>query len=183
MTWHAIAALDWQGVIGFQGRLPWRLPADLARFRQVTAGHTVLMGRKTFESIGHALPHRRNLVVSQSVTHFDGAECFEQLEQALAQLGPDEIGYVIGGAQIYRASWPQIRRLHLTVVDGCFEGDAYFPKIEEKKWKIARLQKFDRDGMNPFDCWFVELCCADDAPDLPCLDRPFLRALQEICHC
>ncbi len=180
MPWHAIAALDWQGCIGVRNALPWHLPADLAHFRQLTAHHTVLMGRKTFESIGHALPNRRNLVISRTVAHFKDAERYDDLSLALASILPSELGYVIGGAQIYAAAWPHLRQLDLTVVDGRFEGDAYFPKIEPTAWKITAFKKRPRDAGNPFHMWFVQLVRAEEASEALPLPSDGLECLKTL---
>ena len=124
--------MDQNRAIGIDGQLPWRLPADLKRFKAMTLGKSVLMGRKTFESIGKALPGRDNIVLSQSekfATGTHGVRCFSNLEQALAAcIGPEL--WVIGGGEIYQLTMPLAGRLEITLVDTQVAGaDAYFPEI------------------------------------------------------
>lgn len=126
-------------VIGRDGRLPWHLPGDLRRFRDLTQGHTVVMGRRTFESLPDAvrpLPNRRNIVLSGDPRYpADGAEVFTTLEAALA--ATDGTCFVIGGEAIYRLALPMASRLYVTEVEGAEEGDAFFPRIVEREWRCT----------------------------------------------
>ncbi len=126
-------------VIGRDGTLPWRLPSDLRRFRELTAGHTVLMGRRTFESLPDAfrpLPDRRNLVLSGDPGYrAEGAEVFASLGAALAACDGD--CFVIGGEVTYRDALPLCQRLYATEVDGEVEGDAFFPELDPDEWRLV----------------------------------------------
>jgi dihydrofolate reductase len=126
-------------VIGRDGTLPWRLPSDLRRFRELTAGHTVLMGRRTFESLPDAfrpLPDRRNLVLSGDPGYrAEGAEVFASLGAALAACDGD--CFVIGGEVTYRDALPLCERLYATEVDGEVDGDAFFPELDPDEWRLV----------------------------------------------
>ncbi len=126
-------------VIGSSGALPWRLPGDLRRFRELTRGSTVLMGRRTFESLPDAfrpLPERRNLVLSTDPAYrAPGAEVFASLDAALAACGGE--CFVIGGEVTYRAALPRCERVYATEVDAEPDGDAYFPEIDTAQWRLV----------------------------------------------
>ena len=131
-----IVAMTPQRVIGKEGRMPWHLPADLAWFKRNTLGKPVIMGRKTWQSIGKALPGRRNLVISRS-SSFEpvGAERVESLEAALQAVQDSSEIMIIGGAQIYQQFLPQADRLYLTLVDADLTGDTYFPDYTTYEWR------------------------------------------------
>ena len=133
MTWKAIAALAENRVIGAHGKIPWRLPDDLRFFREQTTGHTVLMGRKTWESLGRPLPGRRNVIVSRTLTpgaeSVPGAIVVPDLNAAAA-LPPMGDVWVIGGAEIYALALPRCEELFLTEVAGQPPGDTFFPPFE-----------------------------------------------------
>jgi dihydrofolate reductase len=143
-----IAALDEAGVIGYEGGVPWRLPADLRWFREKTMGKPLIMGRRTFESIGRPLPGRHNIVVTRQPDYeAPGCEVVSSVAAALsaaAALHPAEI-LVIGGATLYAALLPQASRLYLTYVAGHFPGDTYFPRIDESEWSIVEQTAHDAD--------------------------------------
>ncbi|HXD54045.1 MAG TPA: dihydrofolate reductase [Solirubrobacteraceae bacterium] len=126
-------------VIGRDGGLPWRLPADMRRFRELTRGSTVLMGRRTFESLPDAfrpLPERRNLVLSGDPDYRpSGVEVFSSLDQALDACGGD--CFVIGGEVTYRDALPRCERLYATEIDAELDGDAYFPEIDAAQWRCV----------------------------------------------
>jgi len=126
-------------VIGREGALPWRLPSDLRRFRELTTGHTVLMGRRTYESLPDAfrpLPGRRNLVLSSDPGYrAEGAEVFASLEDALAACEGD--CFVIGGEVTYRDALPLCERLYATEIDAELEGDAFFPELDPSQWRLV----------------------------------------------
>lgn len=124
-----IVAVARGGVIGRDGTLPWRLPEDLEHFKQTTRGHALIMGRKTHESIGRALPGRRNIVVTRSTTAvFAGCETARSLREAIAMARQtDPCPFVIGGASLYEEALPLATELHLTTIDRDVEGDTYFP--------------------------------------------------------
>jgi dihydrofolate reductase len=130
-------------VIGRDGGLPWRLPADLRRFRELTSGHTVVMGRRTFESLPAAfrpLPDRRNLVLSRDRGYRpDGAEVFPGLDEALAAC--EGRCFVIGGEITYRDALPHCRRLYATEIEAELDGDAFFPELDEAQWRCVECSE------------------------------------------
>jgi dihydrofolate reductase len=132
----AVAALSDNQVIGVENRLPWHLPEDLAHFKALTLDKPIIMGRKTFDSIGRALPKRRNIVLSrQKDLSLSGCDVVSTFEQALALVkGADQI-MVIGGEMLYRLAWPYLTHLELTRVHLQIEGDTFFPTLEPKKWR------------------------------------------------
>ena len=140
-----IAALDRNRAIGRGNTLPWRLPDDLKRFKALTLGKPVLMGRKTAESLGRALPGRRNLVLTrQGIAPFEGMEAVNSIAaaEAIARAdGADEL-CVIGGGEIYAQALPLADRLHVTHVLAKVDGDAHFPDIDPASWRIVRSQDF-----------------------------------------
>jgi dihydrofolate reductase len=152
-----IAALAENGVIGRGNTLPWRLPADLARFRRLTTGKPVIMGRKTYESIGRPLPNRLNIVLSrrpdalpEGVVSVDSPEA----AAAAAEDGPRSETMVIGGAEIYRLFLPAAQRLYLTRVHRTVDGDTSFPPFDETEWReISR----ERHCSPELDYSFVDL--------------------------
>jgi dihydrofolate reductase len=124
-----IVAIGRNSVIGTQGKLPWHISEDLQRFKRLTTGHAVLMGRKTFESIGRPLPHRRFIVLSS--TPLPGVETFRSIDTALAALADQERVFVIGGGTVYAALLPRADELYLTLVDRTVDGDTFFPPYED----------------------------------------------------
>ncbi len=145
---NLIAALGKNGVIGIDNRLPWRMPEDLKHFKALTLGHAVLMGRKTFESLGRPLPGRRNIVITRNAQYRpEGAEVAGGIEQALALCRDAAEVFFIGGADIYRQALPLVERLYLTEVDASPAGDAFFPAFDRSCWReSARDERRDEGG-------------------------------------
>ena len=157
-----IVAMTRSGVIGRKNALPWNLPADLKRFRQLTTNHSIVMGRKTFESIGRALPNRRNIVISRNAQLKmptgealpAGVELVSSLDQALQECrsrGEIEV-FVIGGSQIFADSLALADKLYITWIDQEFEGDVRFPDIELKNFNVVQSVS----SKDPFDFSFVD---------------------------
>lgn len=148
--------------IGYQNRLLYHIKSDLTRFRELTTGHTIIMGRKTYESLPNgALPHRRNIVVSRRMKEMEGCEVYPNLEAALkAAEGEFEETFIIGGESIYRQSLPAARKLYLTVVDDTEinnnaaandapqQADAFFPEINPKEWKLIEKEMRNENGLS-----------------------------------
>jgi dihydrofolate reductase len=155
MTIALIAAMGRNRVIGRAGALPWRLPADLRHFRALTIGKPVLMGRKTFESIGKPLPGRTNIVVTRRFGfHADGCHVFSDLDKAFeAFRGAPEL-MVIGGASIYGQALPRATRIYLTVIDADFDGDTFFPEYDAANWTISSQCDHRADDSNAYDYSF-----------------------------
>lgn len=152
-----IVAMDRQRLIGRDGDLPWRLPNDLKHFKRHTLGKTVLMGRKTWVSLGRPLPERENWVLTRdSQFSAPGARVFKDLESALAAHRGGEL-MVIGGAELYRQTLPKARRLYLTEVDATVDGDTYFPAIDRSQWRELSRESFAADERHAYAYAFVDL--------------------------
>lgn len=154
-----IVAMGENRVIGGNGHIPWHLPADFAHFKRVTMGHPIVMGRKTFESIGKALPGRTNIVVTRDVEwHHDGVIVAGSPDDALvlaaAAEGSDEV-FVIGGAEIYRLFLPRAEKVYLTKVQGSFGGDVFFPELDPVEWALADMEEHAKDEKNPFNFTYL----------------------------
>jgi dihydrofolate reductase len=147
-----IAALDRNGVIGRDNRLPWRLPDDLQRFKALTQGRTVIMGRKTYESIGRPLPRRRNVVVThQPEYRVPGATVVHGLDEALAAAAGDEEIFVAGGGSLYTQALPLAGRLYLTEVETAVAGgDAFFPAVDPAHWRLVERTAHPADDRHAF---------------------------------
>ena len=142
MSLTIIVATDRARGIGIENRLPWRLPEDLAHFKRTTTGHSIIMGRKTFESIGRPLPGRRNIVISRN-PHWrhEGVEAVVSVEAAIA-LAPETEAFVIGGAQIYAETLARARCLIVTEIDKEFGCDTFFPAIDPNLWQQVARQAY-----------------------------------------
>lgn len=152
-----IAALARNRAIGLNNAMPWRLPEDLKRFKRLTMGHAVVMGRKTFDSIGSPLPGRDNIVITRS-PEWSRPDCriARSLENALAAVDPDRDAFVIGGAQIYALALPYAQHLHMTEIGRDFEGDAFFPEFDRSQWREVSRERRASGGADGFDYAFVE---------------------------
>lgn len=153
-----IAAMAHRRVIGQAGGMPWHLPADLAWFKRNTLGKPIVMGRKTWDSIGRALPGRRNLVISRDASFQPaGAERVSSPQAALAALaGTPEI-MIVGGAQIYQQFLPLADRLYLTLIDADLSGDTVFPDYNQHLWREQERTEHPADARNPYPCTFLIL--------------------------
>ncbi|MEL3927543.1 type 3 dihydrofolate reductase [Aeromonas enteropelogenes] len=157
-----IAAMAQDRVIGKDNQMPWHLPADLAHFKRVTLGKPVLMGRKTFESIGRPLPGRRNLIISRNAAYAapEGTEVFPSIEAVLATLA--EVGevnelMVIGGGHLYGQLLAKADCLYLTRIELAVEGDTRFPAFDDGQWQLVESEAYPADEKNPhpyrFETW------------------------------
>jgi dihydrofolate reductase len=161
-----IVAMAQNGVIGRDNALPWRLPADLKRFKAFTLGKTVLMGRKTFESIGRPLHGRDNLVLTRDRRWLAaGVIVVHSVEQALTQAGDKEL-VAIGGAQIYRLLMPFARRIYLTHVHADVPGDTFFPDFDPTQWDDVECRMHPADEEHAYPVTFVTLE-RRNAPEAP----------------
>lgn len=159
-----IVAVAENGVIGRENDLPWRIPGDMKYFKQVTMGKPIIMGRKTWESIGRPLPGRRNIVITRNASfHAEGADVVPSLEEAVAlagnlaaAAGVDE-AIVIGGAEIYRAALPLAGRLYITEVHASVEGDAVLPAVDWGQWRETS-REFHAAGAAPDDIGYSFVC-------------------------
>lgn len=153
-----IAAVARNLAIGYQNKLLYWLPNDLKRFKALTTGHTIIMGRRTFESLPKgALPNRRNVVLTRSQATFPGAETFPSLQTALASCTPDEDIYIIGGASVYAEALPLADRLCLTEIDDTpARADAFFPQFSTDEWVVADREKHDIDEKHQYRYSFTD---------------------------
>ena len=135
MNLTIIVARATNGVIGRDNALPWRLPADLAHFKRTTLGHPVIMGRKTWDSIGKPLPGRRNIVVTRNASWYaEGTERASSLDEAIARCAKDASAFVIGGAELFAAALPRADSAIVTEIDRDIEGDTFFPLLDLREW-------------------------------------------------
>ena len=153
-----IAAINKNRGLGFENKLLYWLPNDLKRFKALTTGHTIIMGRKTFESFPKgALPNRRNIVLSKGDHNFPGAECFHSLEEALMHCGKEEDIYIIGGAGLYAEALAIADRLCLTEIeDDKKEADVFFPEIDTTHWKVVNREMHSVDEKHAYAYSFVD---------------------------
>lgn len=155
-TLSLIVATDAAGLIGRQGQLPWRLPNDLKHFKQLTLGKTVLMGRKTWDSLGRPLPQRENWVLTRDPRFRpEGARVFAGLQEALAA-APAEL-MIIGGGELYRQALPLARVIHLTEVHAALQGDAWFPSFDRSQWRETSRERHEADERHAHAYSFVTL--------------------------
>ena len=151
-------------VIGINNNLPWHLPEDLRYFKQVTMGKPIIMGRKTFESIGRPLPGRTNIVITrdgsyqpENVKVVNSLEAARELAESICTIDGCDEAMIIGGAQIYEQALPMADRLYLTQVHAEVNGDAWFPAFQPGDWAEIGREDFDAEGHNPYDYSFIVL--------------------------
>ncbi len=151
-----IAAIGNNGELGKDNDLIWHLPNDLKRFKRVTAGHHVIMGRKTFESLGKPLPNRTNIVITRNAT-YEAAGCIvvNSLDEALKAASDDENPFILGGAEIYKQALEFADVLDLTLVDATLDADAYFPEFDPKVWKEIAREDHQADEKHQYNYSFV----------------------------
>jgi len=156
-----IVAMATNGVIGINGDLPWKLSADLRRFKQLTMGHAIIMGRKTYDSLatrlgGGLLPGRTSIVVTRQDAYplAAGALRANNLEAAIALARDDSEVFIIGGAEIYRAAMPLVDRMYVTVVNANIDGDTHFPEWDRTEWQLVEENAHLADERNAFDYAF-----------------------------
>ena len=152
-----IAAIARNNAIGFENKLIYWLPNDLKHFKELTTGHTIIMGSNTFRSLPKgALPNRRNIVLSRKESGFPGCETFSSLEEALANCNDTELVYVIGGEMLYRTAFPLADILCLTEIDDTpKEADAFFPEFAKNEWEVIEQEEHMTDEKHPFNYRFA----------------------------
>lgn len=150
-----IVAASENNVIGKDGQLPWHLSADLKRFRKLTTGHHIIMGRKTFESIGRLLPDRTTVIVTRNPNYFfDGAKIAESLDHAIAATADDKQPFIVGGAAVYETAMKFVNTIYLTRVHTEIAGDTFFPELDWSQWKLTESERNLADRKNDFDFSF-----------------------------
>lgn len=144
-----IVAVDENNGIGKNNDLLWHMPADLKHFKDTTSGHTVIMGRKTFDSVGKPLPKRRNIIITrQTGLEIPGAEVVGDLSSAIALCDENEEVFIVGGAEIYKMAMDITDKIYLTVIKGVFGADTFFPPIDPDTWKETEAVSFEPDEKN-----------------------------------
>ena len=149
-----IVAIAQNGTIGDKNSLLWHIKEDMRFFRTTTSGHPVIMGRKTFESLGSKpLPKRTNIVITRDDREFEGALTAHSLEEAIRMAGEDEEIFVMGGAQIYREALSVVDRMYITVVERDYDGDTSFPEIDFSQWELVNVVRHERgeEYESPFE--------------------------------
>lgn len=150
-----IVAMGSNRVIGKDNDIPWRIPKDWEYVKEVTSGSTIVMGRKNLESIGRALPGRRNIVLTRDKDYtFTGCEVMHSVEEVFAKVSDDGEVFIFGGEEIYRLFMPYVTKMYITVINQEFEGDTYFPKVVEEEWELKSWVQGVRDSKNQYDYEF-----------------------------
>ena len=159
MMLSVIVAMSENRLIGRGGELPWHLSADLRRFRRLTTGHAIIMGRKTYESIGRPLPERRSIVITRQADYrAEGIETAGNLDAALAlvaDVSENSEVFVIGGAEVFRDALPRAGLLYVTLVHAELDGDVFLPPVDTDEWKLASEERHAADERNDFDYSFL----------------------------
>ena len=151
MKISVIAAMSENRVIGRDGALPWHLPTDLARFKSITIGHSVIMGRKTFESVGQPLPKRRTIVITRNYDYqAAGVFIAHSLDEALDLAAHEDEIFILGGEAVYQIALPRADRLYLTIVHATIQGDTYFPPIEPDQWELIEDSRHEADDRHAY---------------------------------
>ena len=153
-----IVAIANQNVIGKDNKLIWHLPEDLKHFKEITTGHKIIMGRKTFESLGRILPNRKHVILCNDMemdVQNENVEILDDISKLDKYINSEEECFVIGGATIYKLLMPYANKMYITRINQSFEGDVYFPEIKEEEWKEVSKEKGIKNEENPFDYEYV----------------------------
>ncbi|WP_099158307.1 dihydrofolate reductase [Virgibacillus ndiopensis] len=154
-----LLAMDRNQLIGSQNDLPWHLPSDLKFFKEVTTGHTIIMGRKTYESIGKPLPNRVNVVITRNQAEYpEKVKVIDNIETVLDwnRNHPSEEFFIIGGGTIFDQVLPHADRMYITYIDEIFDGEIYFPKFSFEDWNLTSKEKGEKNEKNPYDYYFLQ---------------------------
>ena len=153
-----IVAKAKNNIIGKDNQLIWHLPEDLKRFKQITTGHTIIMGRKTFESLGRVLPNRHHVILCNDANmeiDDENVEILEDISLLDKYIKDEKEHFVIGGATMYRLLMPYCTKMYITEINQNFDGDVSFPEIKKEEWKVTKREKGLKDEKNPFDYEYV----------------------------
>ncbi|RFZ85554.1 dihydrofolate reductase [Mucilaginibacter terrenus] len=152
-----VVAIAENHAIGKNNQLLWHMPNDLKHFKEVTSGRSIIMGRKTYESVGKPLPKRRNIIVTRQDIEIPGCEVVKSIDEGIALCkGEDEV-FIGGGAEIYRQAMDKTDRIYLTIVHQAFEADTFFPEIDYTQWTETSRENFSADEKNPHPYSFIQL--------------------------
>ena len=152
-----VVAIAENYAIGKNNQLLWHMPADLKHFKNITTGHTVIMGRKTYDSVGKPLPNRRNIIVTRQDIKIEGCEVVKSIEDALALCANEDEVFIVGGAEIYKLTMSKTDRIYLTIIHHSFDADTLFPEIDYTDWKETARQDHQPDEKNKFPYSFITL--------------------------
>ena len=152
-----IVAIAQNYAIGKNNQLLWHMPNDLKHFKQITSGRTIIMGRKTYESVGKPLPNRRNIVVTRQDIQIPGCEVVKSIDEGLSLCAHEDEVFIGGGAEIYRQAMDITDRIYLTIIHKDFEADTFFPEIDYLKWDEASREYNEPDEKNPLPYSFITL--------------------------
>ena len=157
MTVSIIVAIGENHAIGKNNQLLWHMPNDLKHFKDITSGRTIIMGRKTFDSVGKPLPRRRNIVVTRQDIIIPGCEVVKSIEDGLALCKNEDEVFIGGGAEIYKLAMHLTDRIYLTIIHKSFDADTFFPEIDKTEWKEVKREDFEPDEKNPLPYSFITL--------------------------
>lgn len=158
MILSIVVAIAENNAIGKDNQLLWHLPADLKHFKQITTGHTIIMGRKTYDSIGRPLPNRRNIVITRSQgLEIPGIEVVNHLDEAVGLCSNEAEVFIIGGAEIYKLALARTNRIYLTRVHKSYDADAFFPEIDTNTWEETAVERHEPDEKNSLAYTFSTL--------------------------
>nr|AIA17402.1 Dihydrofolate reductase [uncultured bacterium] len=158
MNLSIIVALSENNVVGINNQLPWRLSADLKRLKTLTMGHHLIMGRKTYESIGRPLPGRTNLIITRNRNYkAEGCVVVSSLKEALEKAKDDAEPFIFGGGEIFREGLPMVNKIYMTRIHENIQGDTRFPELNASEWKEISRQDFSADEKNDHDYSFIDL--------------------------
>ena len=153
-----IVAIAKNNAIGKDNKLLWHLPEDLKRFKRLTTGHNIIMGRKTFESLGRVLPNRHHIILCNDVKlniEDENVEIFDDISKLDKYINSEEENFVIGGATMYKLLMPYAKKMYITEIDKEFDGDVYFPEISLNEWKVTEREEGPEDNENDFEYEYV----------------------------
>lgn len=157
MTISIIVAIGENHAIGKNNQLLWHMPNDLKHFKDLTSGRTIIMGRKTFDSVGKPLPRRRNIVVTRQDITIPGCEIVKSVEDGLTLCKDEDEVFIGGGAEIYKLAMHLTDRIYLTIIHKSFDADTFFPEIDKSEWKEVKREDFEPDEKNPLPYSFITL--------------------------
>lgn len=153
-----IVALSENNVVGRDNKLPWRLSADLKRLKSITMGHHLIMGRRTWESLGRPLPGRTNIVITRDKKYnAEGGVVVHSLTEALERASGDNEIFIFGGGKIFKEAMPLVEKIYMTKVHAKIDGDTFFPSLDLTAWKVSEEENFKADEKNQYDYSFITL--------------------------
>ena len=157
MTVTIVVAIAENYAIGKHNQLLWHMPADLRHFKQITSGHTVIMGRKTYDSVGKPLPNRRNIIITRQDIIIPGCEVVKSVDAALELCKGEEEVFIVGGAEIYKLAMNKTDRIYLTIIHHSFDADSFFPEIDYMEWKETAREDHRPDEKHKYAYSFITL--------------------------